>query len=113
MFHGYHGVLPEENRLGQKFMVEATLFVNLRQAGRKDNLEHTVSYAEVYRDIQNVVEGPPRSLIESVAEEVCQIVLAKYSSVQGIQVHVMKPHVAVVGPVSSLGIEIFRTREDL
>ena len=69
-FHGYHGVLPEvsmlscfavlvklglmehseqENLLGQKFVVDATLFVDLSEPGKTDNVHDTVSYADVYR----------------------------------------------------------------
>mmetsp|Transcript_30623 Transcript_30623/g.59030 ORF Transcript_30623/g.59030 Transcript_30623/m.59030 type:complete len:88 (+) Transcript_30623:2-265(+) len=44
-FHGFHGVLPEERSLGQKFVVDLTLAVNLQRAGLSDNLEHTVNYA--------------------------------------------------------------------
>lgn len=39
----------QENLLGQKFVVDATLFVDLAQAGRTDNVHDTVSYADVYR----------------------------------------------------------------
>lgn len=45
---GYHGVLPEEKRNGQDFLIDATLFLSLRQAGLTDNLRHTVNYASVY-----------------------------------------------------------------
>lgn len=75
-FHGYHGVLPEvclgsmsqtsisgrlkltahsvlqENLLGQKFVVDATLFVDLQKAGKSDNVHDTVSYADVYRYVR-------------------------------------------------------------
>lgn len=77
-FHGYHGVLPEvctlgimsqtiiagwlkltahnllqENLLGQKFVVDATLFVDLQKAGKSDNVHDTVSYADVYRYVRH------------------------------------------------------------
>lgn len=48
MFHGYHGVLIEERKLGQKFIVDMDVFLDLKKAGLTDNLEHTVSYASIY-----------------------------------------------------------------
>lgn len=48
VFHGYHGVLPEEQVLGQKFVVDASLSADLAAAGRSDDLADTVSYAAVY-----------------------------------------------------------------
>ncbi len=33
VFFGYHGTLPEENTLGQRFVVDVTLHLDLRPAG--------------------------------------------------------------------------------
>lgn len=109
-FHGYHGVLPEENLLGQKFIVDATLFVDLIKAGKSDNVHDTVSYADVYRHIKTVMEGRPHNLLESVADRLANEIMNDYHQVQGLQLHLKKPHVAVTGVVESLGIEITRYR---
>ncbi|KDD73247.1 hypothetical protein H632_c2384p1 [Helicosporidium sp. ATCC 50920] len=113
VFHGYHGVLPEERTLGQKFVVDATLSVSLQKAGLSDNLADTISYASAYDTIRSIVQGPPRELVECVAENVARSLLEKHSAVQAVTVSVTKPHVAVVGIVEKLGIEITRSREDL
>ena len=44
-------IQTQENLLGQKFVVDATLFVDLLKAGQSDNVHDTVSYADVYRYI--------------------------------------------------------------
>ena len=49
LFHGFHGVLEEERKLGQKFLVDLDAWIDLKKAGKSDNLEDTVSYAEIYR----------------------------------------------------------------
>lgn len=41
-------VHAQENALGQKFVVDATLFCDLRAAGASDELAHTINYAEAY-----------------------------------------------------------------
>ena len=38
----------QENKLGQKFVVDATLMADLATAGQTDDLHHTVNYAQVY-----------------------------------------------------------------
>ena len=42
-----HGVFPEENRLGQKFLVSAELLCDTRKAGRGDVLKHSIHYGLV------------------------------------------------------------------
>ena len=42
VFHGRHGTLPAERELGQPFVVDLELRLNLRPAGLSDDLEQTV-----------------------------------------------------------------------
>ena len=41
-----HGVFPEENTLGQKFIVSAVLYTDTRKAGKKDDLTASIHYGE-------------------------------------------------------------------
>ena len=56
-FYGYHGVFPEETKLGQRFRLTVSLAVDLQKAGETDALEHTVHYGEVYEACRSIVEG--------------------------------------------------------
>ena len=42
-----HGVFPEENVLGQKFVVSAKLYTSTRKAGLTDELTASIHYGEV------------------------------------------------------------------
>ncbi|WIA29774.1 hypothetical protein OEZ86_012248 [Tetradesmus obliquus] len=110
VFHGYHGALPEENTLGQKFVVDAVLWADIAKSGRTDSLEDTLDYRKVYSEIQQVVEGPARVLQEAVAEDAAQRLLALDTRVSAVQLYIRKPHVALPGVLDSIGIEILRRR---
>ena len=49
IFHGFHGVKPEEKKLGQKFLIDVDAWMDLRAAGKSDELSDTVSYTSIYR----------------------------------------------------------------
>ena len=49
IFHGFHGVKPEEKKLGQKFLIDVDAWMDLRAAGKSDDLSDTVSYTSIYR----------------------------------------------------------------
>ena len=55
-FYGYHGVFPEETRLGQRFAVDLAVAVDLRKAGETDELEYSVNYGELYQVCIEIVE---------------------------------------------------------
>uniref|UniRef100_A0A0D6R6I3 7,8-dihydroneopterin aldolase n=1 Tax=Araucaria cunninghamii TaxID=56994 RepID=A0A0D6R6I3_ARACU len=112
-FHGFHGVHEAERQLGQKFLVDIDAWLDLKKAGKSDKLEDTVSYAEIYRFVKEIVEGPPHALIESVAESIACGIFYKFPGIHSLCIRVGKPHVAVPGAVDYLGVEIYRTSKDL
>ena len=42
-FYGYHGNLPSENEIGQRFFVDISLALDLSKAGQSDQLEESMS----------------------------------------------------------------------
>ena len=114
VFFGRHGTLPAERELGQRFVVDLALQLDLRPAGQTDDLARTVDYGDVFRRVRAIVEGPPVNLTETVAERIAEAVLAGYPSVEGVRVKVAKPQVRLDGTVlTGSAVEIARRRADL
>lgn len=111
-FHGFHGVKQEERKLGQKFVVDVDAWMDLQTAGDSDHLSDTVSYTAIYRIVKDVVEGTPRNLLESVAQSIASTVLNEFPQVSAVRIVLGKPHVAVLGSVDYLGVEIIRHRNN-
>ena len=109
-FYGYHGVLPEEQQMGQEFSVDVSMYLDLQEAGQTDKLEATTNYAEVYEVVKTVVEGQPRKLIETVGEEIAQTILRDFCRVQRVRVTVHKPHAPLPGVFTDASVSIVRSR---
>lgn len=110
-FYGYHGALPEETRLGQRFRVSVSLATDLQTAGQTDALNATVNYAEVFEICEKIVEGTPFQLIEAVAETIATTLLHTYEQqVIGVRVVVIKPDPPINGHYSSVSVDITRGR---
>jgi 7,8-dihydroneopterin aldolase/epimerase/oxygenase len=110
-FFGYHGTLAPENELGQRFVVDIDMSIDLRAAGEADDLKQTLDYSEVYEQARAIVEGPPLRLIEAVAERIAAAVLAQHARVDAIRVKVAKPQVRLGGTVlAGSAVQIFRRR---
>ena len=111
-FYGYHGVRTPEKELGQRFVVDLEMEFDLSAAGRSDDLNDTVNYSQVYRVVKEIMEGPSRNLLETLAEETAQGVLSAFP-VAGVRVRVTKPHVSIRGAtLDGSGVEIYRIRND-
>jgi dihydroneopterin aldolase len=110
-FYGYHGALPEETKLGQRFRVTVSLATDLSEAGKTDNLDKTVNYAEVYHVCRSIVEGEPVKLIETVAEKIATNVMEEFATkVTGVRVVLIKPDPPIPGHYASVSVDITRGR---
>lgn len=109
-FYGYHGVYPEENKLGQRFIVDMQLELDLRDAGTNDDLDKTINYADAYKLVKEIVEGKPRKLVEAVAEEIQTNLFLKFKSLESTKVRITKPDPPIPGHYESVAIEITRSR---
>lgn len=110
-FFGYHGVFPEENKLGQRFGVDLQLTLDLSGAAATDDLEYTVNYAEVHALVKQIVEGKPFKLIEALAGDIATKVLGAYTMVHEVTVRVTKPNPPFDVHFDGVTIELRRGRD--
>jgi dihydroneopterin aldolase len=109
-FYGYHGVFPEENRLGQRFIVDLVVSLDLKNAGETDDLACSVNYGELYSVCKEIVEGKPFKLIEAVAESIAKNVFEKSGLITEVMVKIIKPDPPIPGHYQSVAVEITRSR---
>ena len=93
-FYGYHGATLHERERGQPFVVDLEMELDLSGPGRSDDLRDTVDYSAVYGVAREVVEGPARNLLESVADGLAHRLLQDFP-LDAITVRVAKPQVPI------------------
>lgn len=109
-FFAYHGAFAEEKKLGQRFILDLSLGLNLQQAGETDDLTKTVHYGEVYELVKSIMSEKSYDLIEAVAEKIAQEILADFPLVQEVNILLKKPEVPIPGILDYAAIEIKRKR---
>jgi 7,8-dihydroneopterin aldolase/epimerase/oxygenase len=105
---GHHGVFEHEKRDGQRFVVDVVLWLDLAEAARTDDLTRTVHYGELAQLAADVVAGPPRDLIETVAAEIADTVMARYP-VHAVEVTVHKPHAPIPLEFADVAVTVRRS----
>ena len=109
---GRHGVLPEERRDGQEFVVDAALELDLRGAAATDDLARTVHYGELAVALADVVRGEPVELIETLAERLAQVCVAD-PRVEAVEVTVHKPAAPIPESFRDVAVTVRRTRAEV
>jgi dihydroneopterin aldolase len=111
-FYGFHGVMPEENKLGQRFFIDLTCGTDLREPGRTDSLDATVSYADIYEVVKAAFEQRRFKLLEALAQCIVDRLFATFPSVEWIKVSIWKPGAPIAMVSGEAAIEITRSRKD-
>jgi dihydroneopterin aldolase len=102
-FFAYHGCFPEEQIIGNKFIVDVWMEVDTREAADSDNLSQTVNYQHVYEVIKKEMEVTSK-LLEHLGQRIINAVCAGFPSVEKISVKVSKLNPPIGGKVDRVSV---------
>lgn len=105
-FFARHGVFDEEEMLGQRFYVDATLTVDPGSAVEEDSIEGTVDYGVAFQVIEKIITGQRRFLIEALALEVGKALTDRYPQISRAEITVRKPNAPVPGVLDYVEVTV-------
>lgn len=107
--YGYHGLLASERELGQMFVADVCLGLDLGPAARDGELSYSVDYAELAARVHAVLTGEPCDLIETLCLRMVDLCW-DYSQVQWVSVTVHKPEAPITVMFDDVAVTIERSR---
>ena len=110
-FYGYHGLMKEENALGQRFFIDLECGVDLSGPAMTDSIGRTVSYADIYDVVKSAFENRRMHLIEAVAQNIVEAIFQTFQDVNWIIIRVRKPEAPIAMVRGEAAIELHRTRK--
>lgn len=105
-----HGLLPEEKEAEQLFRFDLELRLGSCQACVSDSIEDTVDYAAVIDEVVRTATARSFELLERLAAEVADAVLAAHPALDSVRVRVDKAAPPVEGGIGSVGVSLERER---
>ena len=109
ILHGYHGVLDEERRDGQRFLVDVELDLEHEQAARTDAIEEAVDYRRVVARVREISDARAYHLLEAFSAAIAEALLEGFP-VSAVRVRVRKPDVVLEPPVEFAAVSVERRR---
>jgi 7,8-dihydroneopterin aldolase/epimerase/oxygenase len=101
--HGFHGVLEQERRAGQRFLVDVWLEPSDATAAETDRIEDAVDYRDVVALVREVSDGHAYRLLEALAGAIAEALVARLR-VRQARVRVRKPDVVLELPVEHAAV---------
>jgi dihydroneopterin aldolase len=112
IFYGHHGDLPEERVLGQRFIIDLVLTLDMAEVARTDDLNATVDYVHVYELCRQMLEKERVNLLETLASHLADRILLEHPRVLTVEITVKKPAVPLRGAVDYVAVELTKEREN-
>ncbi len=106
----HHGVLAEEKQIGQRFVIDVDLTVDLASAGQSDSIDDTVDYGSFTERVQAVVAEERWNLIERVAQRVAETAF-EFNRVNAVAVTIHKPDAPIRAEFADVSVTITRQRQ--
>lgn len=104
-FHAFHGVLPQERRVGADFLLSLRVTYPIGRAIESDEVDDTLSYAALF-NIAKREMAIPSQLLEHVAGRVVKAVAEAFPAVTAIDLELLKQNPPMGADCDGAGVEM-------
>ena len=104
-FHAYHGVLPQEQKVGQDFLVSVRCGLDITSAMDHDMVEVTLDYGVLYRLIEREMTIKSQ-LVEHVAGRIARSVFDTFPMVTTLDISITKLNPPIGADCQGAGVEV-------
>lgn len=105
-FHAFHGVLPQETKVGNEFSVSVGIKIPYQEDILDDNLDATISYADIYEIVAQEM-STPRKLLETVAACIRNRIIHNWEQILGGHITICKSTPPITGIIGTAKVTLF------
>ena len=108
-FYAFHGVIPQENVVGSYYYLDLKLKTDFTCASETDDLEGTVSYADIYTAVKAEMAIPSK-LLEHVCQRIASRIFKDFPTIETIDIALFKENPPMGACAKSIGVEVHYVR---
>lgn len=106
----HHGVAPQETKVGNVFIINLRLKVDLARAAETDDVADTVSYADVYQAVKAEMSIPSK-LLEHVCGRIVNRLFCRFPTIEAVEITLSKRNPPMGADIDSAGVEMHCTKQ--
>jgi len=111
-FYGYHGVTPEEGKVGCRFSLDIICGLDLRAAAASDDVEQTISYEIIFNIVRDAFSEHRFKLLEALAQHIVDALFEANSEINWVQIRVAKPEAPIPVVTGEFAVKLTRQRPE-
>ena len=109
-FYAFHGVFPQENLVGAYYYLDLKLKTNFTYAAETDELEDTVSYADIFTAVKEEMAIPSK-LLEHVCQRIASRIFHDFPTIEAIDIRLYKENPPMGACARNIGIEVHYSQD--
>ncbi len=110
-FFAYHGFYDEEQKVGNKYAVDLTVFTDFDKAADHDKLSETVNYESLYKIVAAEMSIRSR-LLENIGKRIINSIFKNFPQVDAIDVSIAKFNPPIGGVCKTAKVSLKRDRKN-
>ena len=104
-FYAFHGVMPQERKVGGEFLVDLSVGYPIEDAMQSDKVEDTLNYAELYQLVKKEMDSPSQ-LLEHVAGRITRRISEQFPKVTSIDLKIIKKNPPMGADCYGAGVHV-------
>lgn len=108
--YAYHGVAPQEKLIGNEYVIDLKLKVDISRASQTDDVEDTVSYADVHELVKTEMAISSK-LLEHVGGRIATKLFELFPTIEEIKLRLSKRNPPMGADIDAAGIELHCSRK--
>jgi dihydroneopterin aldolase len=105
IFHAYHGILPQESKTGNSYILNLRLKTDITPAVETDELVNAVNYADVYHVLKEEMNIPSK-LLEHLGGRIVRRLFHDFPTIEEVELKLAKQNPPMGADIHSCGVEL-------
>ncbi len=106
-FYAYHGCFKEEQIVGNRFIVNISIQVDVEQPAKSDNIKDALNYVTVYELTKKEIQQKSH-LVEHLTERILNSIHNKFDYIDWAKVKVSKMNPPMGGQMKAVSVTMQR-----
>lgn len=108
-FQAFHGVHAFEKAQGNAFSIDLAFVVDIELPAKSDNLQDTLDYEAVYREVAEIMQSPV-NLLEHLAYKISSRLLERFAMAESVEITVSKKSPPLEGLCEESAVKLVLSR---
>lgn len=105
-FYAFHGHYEEERYVGNRFLIDISIYTDTSEAEQSDKIEDALNYQKVYAMIKDEMENKKSHLLENIGRRIINRLYDNFEGIEKLKLKISKMNPPMGGQINSVSLTL-------